>query len=233
LKSFNKENLEPFGKGEWADWDNNSYAEDEFGEDGDDDVSKINQSIPPLQTVVQTSVFEVGWSEEPPYFDEDDVQDDEGNWGRSNGNDDNFKSSNSDIWARYIQNINETDVESNEQKILEINKITTTKTARLEIIELKNNIDYLDSEIKRLHKILSIDENLIIKNNEFDLLIKKFEEKFETFEKKLETKVSNEKNEKVGNILSYSIVTNFFVFITFQAYVFSISYLAIILFEKF
>lgn len=25
----------------------------------------------------------LGWSEEPPYFDEDDVQDDEGNWGRA------------------------------------------------------------------------------------------------------------------------------------------------------
>lgn len=28
-----------------------------------------------------------GWSEEPPYFDEDDVQDDEGNWGRKDKSD--------------------------------------------------------------------------------------------------------------------------------------------------
>ena len=44
-----------------------------------------------------------GWSEEAPYFDEYDVQDDEGNWGRadeSSGGDTVFGRGSSDLWTR-------------------------------------------------------------------------------------------------------------------------------------
>ena len=44
-----------------------------------------------------------GWSEDAPYFDEDDSQDDEGNWGRSEGADRpgyGAVSGSSDLWTR-------------------------------------------------------------------------------------------------------------------------------------
>ena len=44
-----------------------------------------------------------GWSEDAPYFDEDDSQDDEGNWGRSEGSDKpgyGAVSGSSDLWTR-------------------------------------------------------------------------------------------------------------------------------------
>lgn len=89
-----------------ADWDNDSYLEDEYVPDEEDAPSP---SL--LSAVSQFSVKDLGgkgisgvprellqemqkepepivnerWSEEAPYFDEADVQDDEGNWGRSTG----------------------------------------------------------------------------------------------------------------------------------------------------
>jgi hypothetical protein len=116
---------EPGGQGEWSDWDNNAYLEDEFVPDDEDDenvslsstllslaqittpdaILKTTQTIaqpretedePAWETAVlkymkrkgskgTVKVEEEWYSEEAPYFDEADVQDDEGNWGRSTG----------------------------------------------------------------------------------------------------------------------------------------------------
>jgi hypothetical protein len=101
------------GQGEWADWDNNSFYEDEYVQgDEEDEVSipinsillsaskmttssedkKINGDMKSASdnesndNGASSSSQSDQWSEEAPYFDEADVQDDEGNWGRSVGN---------------------------------------------------------------------------------------------------------------------------------------------------
>ena len=114
------------GQGEWADWDTDSYMEDEYVAEDDEEASSISPtllsfaqtrrdernnnstpaSIPAISQAPSSSAAdwdrpdafadrvprlgEFGdpsqmrepWSEEAPYFDEADVQDDEGNWGR-------------------------------------------------------------------------------------------------------------------------------------------------------
>lgn len=50
---------------------------------------------PPRRSATESSDWK-GWSEEPPYFDEDDVQDDESNWGRKDESaEDSFSSASS------------------------------------------------------------------------------------------------------------------------------------------
>ena len=97
-------------QGEWSDWDNEAYLEEEYVDDDDDDDSSestLNSSTTAreilsyqtntlLQTVMTnvdkklstTSIGEIeadavykrddkdwiGWSEEPPYFDDDDIE---------------------------------------------------------------------------------------------------------------------------------------------------------------
>ena len=123
--------LPPVGKGEWADWDSDSYveepyeADEEETEDEEDAVvlskgfdaiigAKLSPSDSgqwsPLSTGnkgesqgMSAADNWPGWSEEAPYFDEDDTQDDEGNWGRAEGADRpgyGAVSGSSDLWTR-------------------------------------------------------------------------------------------------------------------------------------
>ena len=134
LKASKKDDdviLPPVGKGEWADWDSDSFveepyeADEEETEDEEDAVvlSKGFDSIiaaklspsdsgqwSPLSTGnkgesqgMSAADNWPGWSEEAPYFDEDDTQDDEGNWGRAEGADRpgyGAVSGSSDLWTR-------------------------------------------------------------------------------------------------------------------------------------
>ena len=71
------------GKGEWTDWDNENFMDDEFdvNESGSADPFFIIPTIPTLGNTsskidnIVRSQFEDSWSEEPPYFDEDDIDD--------------------------------------------------------------------------------------------------------------------------------------------------------------
>ena len=95
------------GRGEWSDWDSDAYLEEEFDPNDDDDdgvpffpsslfaaSAAMNELAPTKPSTLiskgdkaSTSVYRMAdqelWSEEAPYFDEADVQDDEGNWGRA------------------------------------------------------------------------------------------------------------------------------------------------------
>ena len=117
--------IPPIGKGEWADWDSDSFVEEPYEadeeeiEEAEDAVvlSKEFDSVKlvptesgqwsPLSTGKSQGMSAAdnwpGWSEEAPYFDEDDTQDDEGNWGRAEGTDRpgyGAVSGSSDLWTR-------------------------------------------------------------------------------------------------------------------------------------
>ena len=66
-------------KGEWSDWENDNYVDepsDDLQEgDSADPFFSSGLSVPKASP----SEFEAGWSEEPPYFDEDDQDDYEHN----------------------------------------------------------------------------------------------------------------------------------------------------------
>lgn len=71
------------------------------------DSSTINTTTTAVLTAIRDPDYWKGWSEEAPYFDEYDVQDDEGNWGRadesSSGGDPAlpvFGRGSSDLWTR-------------------------------------------------------------------------------------------------------------------------------------
>ena len=116
------------GSGEWSDWENDSYVEEDFENDEKDDSTffpsatlmsmttgtlpslsksaKTSLSIPPASVKVDVAKKEdwSNWSEECPYFDDDDSKDDEGNWDRNDSDDANVPekpSYTSDLWARY------------------------------------------------------------------------------------------------------------------------------------
>ena len=118
----------PTGRGEWADWDSDSYVEEPYeGEvaeeaEVDEETNVLSKGFDsfiaeksgqwsPLSSGskkgenqgMSASDNWPGWSEEAPYFDEDDTQDDEGNWGRSEGADKpgfGAVSGSSDLWTR-------------------------------------------------------------------------------------------------------------------------------------
>jgi hypothetical protein len=116
-------------KGEWADWDTESYVEEPYEEDKEDKevtfqgVEAAISENPvssgqwsPLATGnkkegesqgMSASDNWAGWSEEPPYFDEDDVEDDEGNWGRAGEDKPGFGavSGSSDLWTRQTPSV--------------------------------------------------------------------------------------------------------------------------------
>lgn len=116
-------------KGEWADWDTESYVEEPYEEEKEDNevtFQKVEAAISenpvssgqwsPLVTGnkkegepqgMSASDNWAGWSEEPPYFDEDDVEDDEGNWGRAGADKPGFGavSGSSDLWTRQTPSV--------------------------------------------------------------------------------------------------------------------------------
>jgi hypothetical protein len=121
----------PNSKGEWSDWDTESYVEEPYEEDKGEEVKEVtfkgveaavsenpisSGQWSPLVTGnkkegepqgMSASDNWAGWSEEPPYFDEDDVEDDEGNWGRAGEDKPGFGavSGSSDLWTRQTPSV--------------------------------------------------------------------------------------------------------------------------------
>mmetsp|Transcript_10400 Transcript_10400/g.10026 ORF Transcript_10400/g.10026 Transcript_10400/m.10026 type:complete len:297 (-) Transcript_10400:64-954(-) len=126
----------PNSKGEWSDWDTESYVEEPYEEDKEETLQGAEDKEVTLQGA-EAAISEnpissgqwsplntgnkkegepqgmsasdnwAGWSEEPPYFDEDDVEDDEGNWGRASEDKPGFGavSGSSDLWTRQTPDV--------------------------------------------------------------------------------------------------------------------------------
>lgn len=140
-------------KGEWDDWENDNYLEEPANMqegDGADPFFATGLSDPK----VSPSEFEAGWSEEPPYFDEDDQDDYEGNK-FSNTND---LTSPNEIMPK-ISN-----------KVLFASSFTPTATKPIKVSDNKDNVKIPDMQsvsAATLSNNLSIESirNVVIDQN--------------------------------------------------------------------
>ena len=187
------------GKGEWNDWDNESFMDDEF--DVNESGSADPFFIPLIPTLimngnnssnvnnVERSQFEDSWSEEPPYFDEDDIDDyEEGKFTNSQsidsgGNDktypNNPNQSNKDMFASAFtpsimtskaskidtESIN-AELKSQQQtdQIIHISNTVTLDTLRNLIID-QNKI----LELKLQQSISNIERNIVLQVNDKEI----------------------------------------------------------------